>query len=907
MRGAGKHASCGRRRRFADVRVAAAIILSLGVADAASAQQPAAGIVAPGNAVVSGFSGTVPPAQIAPGVDPADLTEIDLSGPSLRVVDLQRMPGPPQAQLVGAPKLVTWFASQIGQVFAVALDDASPPNIYAAASSAYGLPIVVPGAGGGFARARVGTPNATFMPGLWGGGGGPGTIWKIDGVTGAVTLFADVTLDGRPNSGPALGGLAFDPVSHSLYVADRETGFIHRFDMKGTELGRYDHGSVGRAAQGLPPVTFDPAQRVDITSPKFDSAEPATWNYAAAERRVFGLGVFRGRLYYAVAARLQVWSVGLKPEGSFADDPVMELGVAPAASPTEISKITFDEQGQMYLAERPASTGAWDFEALARPGIGRVLRYRETTAASPSDRIWAPDDEYAIGFPAELRNGNGGVAIGYRYDASGRMYRLSCGGFLWSTGEDLRRSPDPALAERLAKSGELDVAGLQGEDTRRIGRKQPPLESYFAAYEDEVFDAAARGHMGDIAIVRPCAARLSGPLFLGGGAGAAGYPPLRPGRPPLPPTTPGCPPGAACPPPSPPGGCPPGETCPPCMPPSVMVGDKCCSPAGFLPGGACSTSGCAAGSTLVGGSCCPSTRVYAGASGAQACCSGQVVNGQCQGTPVPICAQGAGGPGCCAGYVAAGNSCCLASQMTSTGICCPSGQTPSGPGNSLCRNIPPIVIPPGGGQCCAPGTIPTRVAGCCALANVTTLGVCCPGPVDPNDRAHCPAQIQAVTQCAPGYTKMADGSCCNNRYLSADGKTCRTELRPCPPGEVRGPNGVCGPALRRAPALPRGCPPGEVRDRHGVCRPVRPTTCPTGEVRGRDGVCRPVRPSACPPGTVRTRRGNCVAVTPAVPGPGLEFPIVRPGPLPGALPGPLPPGPGPSGVPPLHPTPGLRR
>ena len=46
--------------------------------------------------------------------------------------------------------------------------------------------------------------------------------------TGAVSLFANVTTNGRANSGAALGGLAYDPDSKSLFVADRETGFIHR-------------------------------------------------------------------------------------------------------------------------------------------------------------------------------------------------------------------------------------------------------------------------------------------------------------------------------------------------------------------------------------------------------------------------------------------------------------------------------------------------------------------------------------------------------------------------------------------------------------------------------------------------------------------------------------------------------
>ena len=34
------------------------------------------------------------------------------------------------------------------------------------------------------------------MPGLWGPQGGPGSIWKIDGTTGEVSLLANVVLGG---------------------------------------------------------------------------------------------------------------------------------------------------------------------------------------------------------------------------------------------------------------------------------------------------------------------------------------------------------------------------------------------------------------------------------------------------------------------------------------------------------------------------------------------------------------------------------------------------------------------------------------------------------------------------------------------------------------------------------------
>ena len=57
------------------------------------------------------------------------------------------------------------------------------------------------------------------------------------------------------------------------------------------------------------------------------------------------------------------------------------------------------------------------------------------------------------------------------------MDRSSCGGFLWSTGEDLRNSPDAALAHRLSQTGALlstackaRACGKTGPATRRRSR-----------------------------------------------------------------------------------------------------------------------------------------------------------------------------------------------------------------------------------------------------------------------------------------------------------------------------------------------------------------------------------------------------------------------------------------------------
>src|SRR5690606_32923634 len=88
-----------------------------------------------------------------------------------------------------APELRLVLAREVGQIFGVTLDDAEYPNIYLTATSAYGLPIVADDADddGRPERLLEGEAGARFMDGLWGPSGGPGSIWKVDGVTGEVT------------------------------------------------------------------------------------------------------------------------------------------------------------------------------------------------------------------------------------------------------------------------------------------------------------------------------------------------------------------------------------------------------------------------------------------------------------------------------------------------------------------------------------------------------------------------------------------------------------------------------------------------------------------------------------------------------------------------------------------------
>ncbi len=436
---------------------------------AQDATDAAAGIVNPGDAVVTGFSGTTD----APGG-----RIIDPDGPSVRVFDLTGK-GPAQAQVVDAPVKFEVMARDIGQVFGVALDNAVPPNIYLTATAAYGLHIVAPGPDGNPVPVAGGRPDAAFMDGQWGPGGNAGTVWKIDGRTGKVSVFAVLKADGTDNGGAGLGNIVFDPSHYQLFVSDLDSGLIFRLDMNGNVLGTFDHGRNGRPAEGLDPVEDD-GSKADITSPDFSTDNSDTWGLTDIRRRVWGLGFFRNRLYYAVGEGPQIWSVGFNDDGSFAGDAQVEIRQVPGGMP--VTDILFTPRGRMILAQRGGMLGSTAFEQFHTPGMNSVLRYTRG-----ADGKWVQEpEEYAIGFRPDHRNASGGVG-------------LSCEGVLWSTGDALR--DDPALAA----SGRTIVHGLQGNDVPLVRpRNVPPWAAWFVDYDGRFGDGASAGHVGDVEIARNC-------------------------------------------------------------------------------------------------------------------------------------------------------------------------------------------------------------------------------------------------------------------------------------------------------------------------------------------------------------------------------------------------------------------
>lgn len=468
-------------RLFSSARwlIAAALFFVFTLAHAESAS----GIMSSGDAAVTAFSGVI---------HQDDNIIIDLEGPSVRILHLP--PSDPFG-LITVPKLLSVKAKRVGQVFGVALDDKTHPDIFVAATSAYGLAIMRPDVG----RIKHGATGAQYMPGQFGPSdvdSGPNSIWRIDGKSGEVTLFANVSYNGVKEAPASLGGLAFDASTQQLFVADRATGMIHRFTLDGVDHGVYDHGVEGLTAAGKTAVHFDPVTIVDIQSPGFHTEDPSTWGFAPEARRVYAVAVYQHRLFYSVAGS-HIWSVGILTDGSFANDPREEINVPALAAGTEIASIDFDDQGWMYVAERGASTGDYNFLNVANGGQNRVKRYAPNTEDNASSRWISPGDEYAIGMPGSYQNADGGVA-------------LNCTRILWATGERLLDPGDPNA------TGFPHIDGLQGTHVNLVlPANAPPEHSMYVNYNDYDADPGSRGHMGAIALLKQCTGMVAPPVEIG--------------------------------------------------------------------------------------------------------------------------------------------------------------------------------------------------------------------------------------------------------------------------------------------------------------------------------------------------------------------------------------------------------
>ena len=433
----------------------------------------------------------------------------------MRVFDVSALGGPPGGQLVYTPPPFEVLASQIGQVFALTYDDgvrsdgvSGVPNLYAGATSLHGLRIVTPDedADGRPERQRRGKAGAMFMDGQFAesNGGSPGAIWKIDGVSGAVSLFA--TIDS--NSGPGIGDVSFDASSRQLFASDLDTGLIHRISADGTLIDTFDHGVAGRPARSLAPVADD-GTVMDIQAAEFDSEDPDSWGFTQDERRVWAVKAHEGRAYYSVGSEAEIWSVGINQDGGFANDARWELTVE-ADQDYPVTDIAFDSRGFMYLAQRGDVLNRYDYSRFADSGKGEVLRYGRESPDDPATKsIWdeAPQ-QYAVGFAADTARRPAGSTCSMAMTTRATSISTPAATRWPRPAADCGESHDPAIQEQLAAGGPLSVHGVEISATS-LARpaNEPPFGSRFVDFDSYFDDPEIEGHVGDVEIWHPCEGR----------------------------------------------------------------------------------------------------------------------------------------------------------------------------------------------------------------------------------------------------------------------------------------------------------------------------------------------------------------------------------------------------------------
>ncbi|NQZ33379.1 MAG: hypothetical protein HRU06_19090 [Oceanospirillaceae bacterium] len=477
-----------------------------------------------GNTLVTKFSGTVL------GVDEKDLnptnhlineTFIDPTGAAAIILNTHTPDNIWRGQLLKVEKKQSFPipALAVGQVFSATYDSAG--NAYLAATSSYGLNLIKPDIcerdrldkkGNSLCetidktdidrlpeRITTGHPSARWMVGQFGKTGSPGSVWKVDGHSGKISLFTNITLAGVANSGAALGDISFDEAHNQFFVSDMDTGMVHRISNtakhRGEELDFFDHGITARTVLSFPVIKHNNDDRIDITSEKFKPLDQKTWGFSQLGRQVWALKVYKNRLYYSVwngeELGSEIWSVALDIDGRFSEDIRLEISVAKYQGHLKITDITFSKQGAMILAQRGAIATSYDYKIAIESSDARVLRYWLEQPNDPqTNSMWVSQaEEYAVGMADDHRNSSGGVALGYGYNEQGVLDTQSCKDALWTTGHS------------LTKEGSKSVSGLQGSPSRPVRNfNTPPTTSYFFDVYPESEIEAVQGWLGDVEI-----------------------------------------------------------------------------------------------------------------------------------------------------------------------------------------------------------------------------------------------------------------------------------------------------------------------------------------------------------------------------------------------------------------------
>lgn len=299
-----------------------------------------------------------------------------------------------------------WKSATLGNVFGLALDQNSNPNIYVSSTQVYG---------GGINQNRK--------------------IWRLDGTSGANSLVFDFNNPsgiGNVVSAKSLGNVKYSKFGavENMYASDFNTGEIHRLT-----------GNSSTALLWAISSSF---------APKFGGSLVNTnWvPYGIAVRKVSG----SSKLFYAkmnitaMNSTFEIWSVDLNPVGDFIPGSELQqfLPIIAGNPRTPIADLAFTEDGKKLLIGQQTWT---NFTGSLGAHQSMVIELENIPLNS---NTWVSSgNNFPSGFSA--KNCVGGVS--YSNNALRTASTFGCDLSVYFTADAINFSPDVYGLQGMVSTG----------------------------------------------------------------------------------------------------------------------------------------------------------------------------------------------------------------------------------------------------------------------------------------------------------------------------------------------------------------------------------------------------------------------------------------------------------------------
>lgn len=343
-----------------------------------------------------------------------------------------------------------WTVKTIGSLYGIAID--SDGDVYVAAHGLHSKTWVI---------------GYHHRYGDLGGGAddlaAAGTIYKLDRVTGAASVFAVIpnqqatSLGGSWVSGPGIGNICYDAGNDQFFATSLEDGRIYRIDNTGFVTASFDPMDLDDGEPGMP----------------------------AIDELLWGIEVSNNKIYYAVwnkgnaADPGKIRKIDLNGSGNFLPTTDVEVLTVPAATggffaSVPVADITFSsDQQTMYLGTRTMRglTDSYNHSSSVHVAVP------DTTAPN-----WTVTKTMATGCAAAAGEAYGGVALG---EDNGTPEEI-----LWSTSADMATAAGPHGLFGVHVD-DIPVSG-KADDSYKV-----PYDPSFTASGPDV-----KGSGGDVEIMR---------------------------------------------------------------------------------------------------------------------------------------------------------------------------------------------------------------------------------------------------------------------------------------------------------------------------------------------------------------------------------------------------------------------